>query len=331
MSSTTSTTFSGDDGTVFQGASRLESPLLPGERLVPLRGLEVLPRPDGGSILVCSAAEVEIAELEPELLRRLLAKLDGRTDVDEVCDQLSADLDAETTRAVLTGLCGSVLRIAVDRDRAPTGRPSLIVVDDFLPDPDSRRAEALQATFQPVEWFRYPGDHSLGVPDNLASSMARIEKLVGTRLLHGAGAIHGHYRCSLARHRDGISNIHTDPTSWNGVLCLTPTRLCSGGISFYRHRASGALGRDPSLLRDFDGSADDFDEQHARHLEEGCAPEKWDEVARVDVRFNRLILINPRFFHNVNALFGDSVATARLTQGFSAYAFDDPYRYELWV
>src|SRR5262249_48827782 len=145
-------------------------------------------------------------------------------------------------------LLGTAVRVAPTLP--PVASPKLIVVDDFLPDAEARRAEALSARYRTIDWFFFAGKYSVHRPDNVGAVMKRIEELVGAPLLWGNGPIHGHFRCSLAssKRKAGL-NVHTDPFTWNAVLCLTRTKDCRGGLSLYRHRSTGLLGRDPASAR----------------------------------------------------------------------------------
>jgi hypothetical protein len=311
---------------------RLRTPLLADEILVKARRIRIDAGDEPSSTLVrAGSVALALAGLDPPEVREVLAAVDGRATVRELLAAAPPRLGADGVRAVLQALVGFCLWV-LPAARAP--RPSLIVVDDFLEDPDRRRAEALRARYRPVPWFLYPGNYSEDEPDNIAAIMKRLEGLVGRKLYWGRGPIHGHYRSALGlpRNRAGANGIHTDPFSWNAVLCLSRDRDCRGGLSFYRHRRSRLVGRDgASLLRSGDGPEAFRDADHRRVTADGQRLERWHETGRVDVRWNRLILFDPRQYHNVNTLFGDSLATCRLTQGFSCFEADDPYRFEEWM
>jgi hypothetical protein len=113
---------------------------------------------------------------------------------------------------------------------------------------------------------------------------------------------------------------------------LTPDELCRGGISFYRHKETALFGRDAASFRASGKSTREF----LRHVDDlvmrdGPHEDRWEETSRIDLRYNRLILFNPRLFHRTNSQFGDTVENARISQGFSCYARDDPFRYRVWT
>jgi hypothetical protein len=314
----------------LEGTTRLETPLLPDERLVVAAGT-VVEATDDGVVVRTPDVESEVGGIDVETMRRMLAAIDGNATVTELRARLAPELDGEIVDALLQSLVGGVLRVRIDRGRR--AQKSLIVIDDFLDDADARRAEALKAEYAPVDWFLFPGLFSKHTPDNVPAVMASLEQLLGTPLVWGEGPIHGHFRYSSTEHRRRAgANVHVDQFSWNAVICLTPTELCSGGIAFYRHRATGLFGRDLGSLR---ASGLD-DESFVRRVEElvttdGPDEAKWEEIGRVDLRMNRLIVLDSRCFHRTTSHFGTTVADGRITQGFSCFTADDPHRFEWWA
>lgn len=287
----------------------------------------------GGSLVIRSPMGVmEIEGPTRKQMRRLLAAIDGRNDVAALCGVLAPDLRPSDVASILRALMG--FGLVIEPTRAPRlDQRSLIVVDDFLPDPEARRAEALRAEYTPVDWFYWPGRFSTRAPSNVDRSMKRIEALVGGPLVWSRGPLHGHYRCSLRSSlRQQGDNVHTDPFSWNAVLCLTRDEHCEGGVSFYRHRATGLYGRDLRSFARFGGTFGAFLAAHGELVtKDGPTLSRWEELGRVDLRFNRLILFQPQYFHAVNRLFGTTMENGRITQGFSCYKPDDPCRFELWA
>jgi hypothetical protein len=291
-------------------------------------------RLDGARDSVTIRTRVAVVELERvsrAAIARILEAIDGRSTVGEIAARAARGLDPAAVTAVLQALVGFCVFIVPRADARPCR--SLIVVDNFLADADARREEALRASYRRVPWFLFPGNYSEHEPENVGAIMQRIEELTGRRLCWGRGPIHGHYRCSLkTRRRPGGANVHTDPFSWNGVLCLSRDEDCRGGVSFYRHRRTGGLGRHAfALLRSGDSPEVFLAEDRKLLAKDGPDLAHWEEIGSVELRFNRLILFDPRQYHNVNTLFGTSPANARLTQGFSCYEPDDPYRFEEWV
>ena len=283
-------------------------------------------------VLRTSHSEITFEGLRAPEMEAILARLDGRSSVAEVVQGLASDEEtAEAVEEVLNALVGDFLRIRWDpahrRDK------SVIVVDDFLPDVDARRAEALRAQYRGFDWFLFPGLFSVEAPDNIDWVMRDLQELLGTKLVWGEGPIHGHYRYSATEHRRRAgANVHVDPFTYNAVVCLTPTALCRGGVSFYRHEETGFFGQDFASFRG-SGLSDREFVAKIEHVvsRDGPHEERWTEVDRVDLRYNRMLIFNPRLFHRTNSQYGDCPANARITQGFSAYGADDPFRFEYWI
>jgi hypothetical protein len=322
--------------TAFEGlddAMRLESPLFPTERLEVVRGTTVCGGSEQVALVRAGDAQCELEGVGTDLVRALLTAIDDGATVGELHRRFDGVVGAQELESILRGLIGAVLHIRIDPEARVREAKSLVVVDGFLDDPDVRRAEALRAEYRPVEWFLFPGLFSVHAPDNVDATMRRIQQILGVRLLWGEGPIHGHYRWSTSGDaRRAGANVHVDPFSWNAVLCLTPTERCRGGISFYRHRATGLHGADFASLRTFGGDAPAHRQLVSRLVsEEGANEAAWHEVGRVDLRYNRLILFDPRQFHRTNAQFGATREDGRITQGFSCFACDDPYRYKPWA
>jgi hypothetical protein len=315
-----------------RNVGRLVTPLLEHERPFKLGSVTAAELDGGGVSLQTSTANLEFHGASYALVKKVLGRVDGRADVARICRSLAPVAKRSDVLAVLHSLMGYAFGIAPDPAQG-AGRRSVIVVDDFLPDADQRRREAIEARYLPIDWFYFPGRFSEKSPDNVNRSMKRIEELVGVPLVWSRGPIHGHYRTSLrsSARRSG-DNVHTDPFSWNAVLCLSRDEDCEGGVSFFRHKATGLHGRDESSFRAFGGRFGAFlDEANRLMRDDGPHFGRWDEVARVNLRFNRLILFRPTLFHAVNRLFGTSIRNGRLTQGFSCYTPDDPARYEAWA
>src|SRR6202020_927590 len=103
---------------------------------------------------------------------------------------------------------------------------NIVVVDDFLEDPDLVRELALAQTFVKM--------HSAGIRTKenflgLAPYRVEFERLLGKKLTNfDDNAANGRFQCCLAT--DAIP-YHTDSQSAAGVLFLTPNAPIEGGLS----------------------------------------------------------------------------------------------------
>jgi hypothetical protein len=178
---------------------------------------------------------------------------------------------------------------------------TVMVVDDFLADPDAVRAIALAEPFVKM--------HSAGLRTNrqflhVAPYRESIEQLLGRKLTNwDDNDANGRFQCCFAT--DAIP-YHSDSQSYAGVLFLTPNAPPEAGLSFFSGRSTGLRRRspDPDLMaRTFGGGAE-FDRS------------RWDEVDRVANLYNRLVLFDAHLAHGASAYFGDRLENARLFQNF---------------
>jgi hypothetical protein len=180
-------------------------------------------------------------------------------------------------------------------------KPQLIVVDDFLNDPDAVRAVALGQPFVKM--------HSAGLRTeaqflHLAPYRERFESLLGRPLTNwDDNAANGRFQCCFAS--DAIP-YHSDSQSYAGVLFLTPDAPIGAGISFVQGRLSGLRRRDKdaALMALTFGSDAEFDRS------------RWIEVDRVGNLYNRLVLFDAHLAHGASAYFGDTLKNGRLFQNF---------------
>lgn len=179
--------------------------------------------------------------------------------------------------------------------------PQLVVLDDFLADPDAVRAIALAQRFVKM--------HSAGVRTmeqflHLAPYRQEFSRLLGRELTNwDDNDANGRFQGCFAS--DAIP-YHSDSQSYAGVLFLTPGAPIGAGLSFFRGRASGLRRRSPDadLMRLTFGDGAEFDRS------------RWEEVDRVANLYNRLVLFDAHLAHGASAYFGDRLENARLLQNF---------------
>ena len=179
--------------------------------------------------------------------------------------------------------------------------PQILLVDDFLDEPDRVRALALSQTFVKM--------HSAGVRTqaqflHLTPYREEFERLLGAAITNwDDNDANGRFQCCFAS--DPIP-YHSDSQSYAGVLFLTPDAPISAGISFFRGRLTGLRSRssdEEQMALTFGGGAE-FD----RDL--------WEEVDRISNVYNRLVLFNAHLAHGASAYFCDKIENARLFQNF---------------
>jgi len=188
---------------------------------------------------------------------------------------------------------------------------SLIVVDDFIDNPDGLRDAGLRLNY-PAGDNVFPGRNSVE-RINLEGLSAQVSRLVGEPLQPLVPSqAHGKFRITLAGDA-GRARVHVDPSHWSGILYLSKPGDCRGGTEFFRHLPTGTE-RAPYN----DAEARAMGHASARQMtaeileRDGTDDSKWEMTMRVPMRYNRLVLLRPWLWHTAGEAFGDSMENGRL-------------------
>ena len=188
---------------------------------------------------------------------------------------------------------------------------TMIIVDDFMKNPEELRATALRMTY-PEHQGAFPGRNSL---ERLSVSGldAEVSRLVGEPLEPISPPLsHGKCRITLATDV-GTGRVHTDPSHWSGILYLSRPQDCRGGTQFFRHIPTNS-DRAPVTRQEL--AAMGFSSQEEAHREiierDSLDESKWELTMEVPMRFNRLILLRPWLWHTAGPAFGDRLENGRL-------------------
>lgn len=190
---------------------------------------------------------------------------------------------------------------------------SFLVVDDFLSPADAQglRRAGLDLDY-PEQDGAFPGRNSLQRLEmqGLAGAASRLlnEPLRPVQPLQS----HGKFRLTLANDV-GRARVHTDHSHWSGILYLSAPEHCQGGTEFFRHRRTNTdrLALNPAELAALgyaDGAA-----MHRDIIERDSNDESaWEPTMTIPMRFNRLVLLRPWFWHTAGPAFGDCAENGRL-------------------
>jgi hypothetical protein len=190
--------------------------------------------------------------------------------------------------------------------------PQLFVIDDFFPDPDAIRAQALSMRY--AVSGRFPGLNSteklrIEGLDELIANIVRVP----LKAPWDDSFSHAHFRVSLAEHNDQPARIHIDQSHWSGILYLSRPEDCQGGTEFFRHlpTKTDRLPLTPAELRA--AGYDDYDSLRAQILDQDALDRsKWERTMTVPMRYNRLILLQPQYWHTAGRGFGTTLDNGRL-------------------
>ena len=196
---------------------------------------------------------------------------------------------------------------------------SVLIIDRFYDDAEVVRQRALEFDFPvPAGGKNYPGRNSAQgfLPEGIDDVVSR---LVHEPVEGGEHAEHGRFRMTLAEEEEERGYyVHIDSDAhWAGILFLTPDEYCQGGTEFYRHREHAI---DRTYITDAEARAhgwktcSEFAVQTIQ--KDGNDLSKWEHLMTVPMRFNRMILFRPWFWHTAGPSFGDSFENGRLVQLF---------------
>ena len=189
---------------------------------------------------------------------------------------------------------------------------SLIVVDDFYPEPQKVREAALNATYPDPESDKYPGRNSKEKFQVRGLDEA-VQRIFGEPIQshpHPDGP-HLRFRMTLAG-ETGRNIAHVDPVPplvAVGIVYLTLPEHCRGGTAFYAHRdIEMDTVPSPEHLQERTGCSD----VKSLLQKDGQDPDKWEHLMTVPMRFNRAVLYRPWMWHSAGEPFGDSIENGRL-------------------
>jgi len=191
---------------------------------------------------------------------------------------------------------------------------SLIVIDDFYPDPAEMRRTALGCAYPEVSGARtFPGRNSRQkfVPQGMDQAVSQV---LGARVAGDPNpdTTHGKFRITLAADTSRYL-VHADPTllDWVGVIYLNPPEQCRGGTAFFRHKELNS-DRTPMSQEELATYGPSSVAELLR--QDGNDPDKWQHLMTLPMRFNRLILYRPWLWHSAGEAFGTSLEDGRLIQ-----------------
>lgn len=188
--------------------------------------------------------------------------------------------------------------------------PALFVIDDFLADAAGLRSRALQLQYK-VNGL-YPGLNSVEKIE--IDGLNQIVSAIVRQPVHTPWSpdfSHAHFRLALGADASP-GRIHTDPSQLSGILYLSRAEDCRGGTEFYRHLPTQTDRLPMTIEEVYALGYDSFEAIRAVFEEDITDRSKWELTMSVPMRFNRLVLLQPHYWHTSGAGFGDSVENGRL-------------------
>lgn len=183
-----------------------------------------------------------------------------------------------------------------------------LICENFYEDPDKIRSEALAAKYAPVQTVKlYPGQ---ATKDTFLKPeiTEKIEKLLGKKLRGSSNTGHsGRYRIAYKTSPyDRL--VHYDGADVAGICFLTPNHISKNpvGTILYRHLESNTTKGH--------GSGVDY---HPITFDLS----RWEKVLECQDIYNRLFLFDPKQWHSIGNIYGNTILNGRLIQTF--FYFED--------
>lgn len=190
---------------------------------------------------------------------------------------------------------------------------SVIVVDDFLEQPDLLRRSATQQEYPKLKKAAFfPGRNSKH-PQIINGYDQRISEIVGQKLVRQTeSAPYAKFRLALEGDT-GTKGVHIDNVEWTAILYLTLPEYCQDGTHLFRHIPTNT-DRAPLTLEEChsmgcNGFPDFWDTVLNPHTND---PSKWEKTLSIPMRYNRLVIIQAQQYHDAGLSFGTSIEDGRL-------------------
>ena len=190
----------------------------------------------------------------------------------------------------------------------------LEIFDDFYDDIDAVHKFALECDYERPIVGVYPGTHSLQqhpdtkrVFDFLAERLpidgeTSWADLQTTYKFWGRRSV-GVFGLLVDGQNDGV-HFHTRAGLWAGVCYLSDARPGEkDGLLLYQHRETGLYAARGTTL-----------EERESYRADGVDRVKWNEIAVIPSRRNRMVLFDGRYFHAASNGYGHGPHNGRLVQ-----------------
>jgi hypothetical protein len=178
-------------------------------------------------------------------------------------------------------------------DIKPKINPLIIVIDDFLEDPDSLRQFALQQEY--IVRGNYPGLRT----ESYATQQHKeiFEKLLNIKIKYWPQGYNGSFQYVTEK---GKTWFHRDLTTYSAILYLSPNPLPNTGTSFYCHKKLGLTYHSEEHKKEMDDDSGNSD--------------AWQLTDKIENHYNRLVIFKGLKTHRADNYFGETLEDARLFQ-----------------
>ena len=183
-------------------------------------------------------------------------------------------------------------------------RQEVIVIENFYPDVEKVRADALSAEYPVLG--NYPGKRSR--PYIYEGIKQKFESIIGRKIKYWPEGPTSYNASFQWVTEDKTSWIHRDLTCWSAIIYLKPNPPSDGGTILFRHKESGIS------YTHGDSKLEEMLNKDSRNID------AWHAVDTIGNNYNRCVLFRGKQSHMSNKYFGTSLENARL---FQTFFFDD--------
>lgn len=200
----------------------------------------------------------------------------------------------------------------------PRQNRSVIVVDDFLTDPEHIRFCALSLDYYAdSNYFRGKRTATAYRTDELRVA---FEHILGKKITNWEHPVNGVFQYCVAGEQ---LVYHSDGNTHAAVLYLTPDAPVHSGTTIYRSKSNKARSVSEAVKAKYGNEVCDptsvnevVQEMYGNKLLDRTA---WEEVDEIGNRYNRLVIWDASLVHAPTDYFGHDINTGRL---FMMFFFD---------
>ena len=197
-------------------------------------------------------------------------------------------------------------KTTVVKSISPPPYQELIVIENFYPNPDKVRNDALAAEF--CMNGNYPGTRTKSyMYDGIKE---KFESIIGRKITYWPdGGYNGSFQFATEEKKDWI---HRNATDWSVVVFLTPDAPTDGGTKTFIHKQTGA-----TFKHDTTEEILNMDSRKE---------ENWHLLDRIGNVYNRCVIFRGKRNHISDRYFGTSLNDAHLFQTFFFNDGHEDYR-----
>lgn len=200
---------------------------------------------------------------------------------------------------------------------------TILVVDDFFPDPMAVRDRALSAEYENTpDTQNYPGKNTTASHWNSELDYL-IKQTVKENVRPQPTSSCGHFRYT-GKHDVSKQLIHFDPKPtqcWAGVIYLSLPEhytvdgtALDAGTKIYSHKRTGMATAPKDHVESSVIGVHTVEDMKNFFETEGLDQSLWQVELNVPFKFNRLVLFRPWLWHGIAGHFGTDITNSRLTQ-----------------